>query len=132
MDRWNFEWWHFIALYAALIIINAVFALLKQEIGTLSAYLIIFVLVVSPQVFYHARKKKATTQEGSTMDRWNFEWRHVLVLYAALIVTNGVFALLKQEIGTISAYLTILAMFLVANLLYHVWKKKAHRKEQIT
>ena len=125
MDRWNFEWWHFFALYAALIIINVVFALLKQEIGTLSAYLIIFVLVVSPQVFYHARKKKATTQEGSSIDRWNFEWRHALVLYAALIVTNGVFALLKQEIGTLSAYLTILAMFLVANLLYHARRKNA-------
>ena len=131
MDRWNFEWWHFFGLYAALVIVNGVFAILKQEIGTIGAYLSIFVLVVSPQVFYHARKKKVTTQEGSTMDRWNFEWRHALVLYAALVIVNGVFAILKQEIGTISAYLTILAMFLVANLLY-VWKKKAHRKEQIT
>ena len=125
MDRWNFECWHFFSLYAALIVTNAVFALLKQEIGTLSAYLIIFVLVVSPQVFYYARKKKATTQEGSTLDRWNFEWRHVLVLYATLIIINAVFALLKQEIGTISAYLTILAMFLVANLLYHARRKNA-------
>ena len=125
MDRWNFEWWHFFGLYAALIITNAVFALLKQEIGTISAFLTIFVLVVSPQVFYYARKKKATTQEGSTMDRWNFEWRHALVLYVALIVTNAVFALLKQEIGTISAFLTILAMFLVANLLYHARRKNA-------
>ena len=131
MDRWNFEWWHFFGLYAALVIVNGVFAILKQEIGTIGAYLSIFVLVVSPQVFYHARKKKVTTQEGSTMDRWNFEWRHALVLYAALVIVNGVFAILKQEIGTISAYLTILAMFLVANLLY-VWKKKDHRKEQIT
>ena len=125
MDRWNFEWWHFFALYAALIIINAVMTLLEKEIGFISAYLIIFVLVVSPQVFYHARKKKATTQEGSTMDRWNFEWRHALVLYAALIVTNAVFAIIEKEIGTIGAYLVILAMVLVANLFYHVWKKKA-------
>ena len=125
MDRWNFEWWHFFILYAALIIINAVMTLLEKEIGFISAYLIIFVLVVSPQVFYHARKKKATTQEGSTMDRWNFEWRHALVLYAALIVTNAVFAIIEKEIGTIGAYLVILAMFFVANLLYHVWKKKA-------
>ena len=66
MDRWNFEWWHFIALYAALIIVNAVFALLKQEIGTISAYLIIFVLVVSPQVFYHVWKKKAHRKEQIT------------------------------------------------------------------
>ena len=125
MDRWNFEWWHFFALYAALIIINGVMTLLEKEIGFISAYLIIFVLVVSPQVFYHARKKKATTQEGSTMDRWNFEWRHALVLYAALIVTNAVFAIIEKEIGTIGAYLVILAMVLVANLFYHVWKKKA-------
>ena len=125
MDRWHFEWWHFFGLYAALVIVNGVFAILKQEIGTISAYLIIFVLVVSPQVFYHARKKKATTQEGSAMDRWNFEWRHVLGLYAALIVTNAVFAIIKKEIGTIGAYLVILAMCLVANLFYHVWKKNA-------
>ena len=59
------------------------------------------------------------------MDRCNFEWRHTLVLYAALIVTNAVIAILKKEIGTISAYLTILAMCLVANLFYHVWKKNA-------
>lgn len=59
------------------------------------------------------------------MDRWNFEWWHALVLYAALIVTNAVFAIIEKEIGTIGAYLVILAMFLVANLFYHVWKKKA-------
>lgn len=125
MDRWNFEWWHALVLYAALIIINAVFAIIEKEIGFIGAYLIIFVLVVSAQVFYYARKKKATTQEGSAMDRWNFEWRHALVLYAALIVANAVFSIIKKEIGTIGAYLVILAMCLVANLFYHVWKKKA-------
>ena len=125
MDRWNFEWWHFFGLYAALVIINAVMTLLEKEIGFISAYLIIFVLVVSPQVFYHARKKKATPKEGSTMDRWNFEWRHALVLYAALIVTNAVFAILEQEIGFIGGYLTILAMCLVASLLYHARRKNA-------
>ena len=125
MDRWNFEWWHALVLYAALIIVNAVFAIIEKEIGFIGAYLIIFVLVVSAQVFYYARKKKATTQEGSAMDRWNFEWRHALVLYAALIVTNAVFAIMKKEIGTIGAYLVILAMCLVANLFYHVWKKNA-------
>ena len=125
MDRWNFEWRHFFGLYAALVIVNGVMTLLEKEIGFISAYLIIFVLVVSAQVFYHARKKNATTQEGSAMDRWNFEWRHALVLYAALIVTNAVFAIIEKEIGAIGAYLTILAMCLVANLFYHVWKKKA-------
>ena len=59
------------------------------------------------------------------MNRWNFEWWHVLVLYAAMIVTNAVFAILKQEIGTIGAYLTILAVFLVANLFHYALKKKA-------
>ena len=125
MDRWNFEWWHVVGLYAALVIINGVMTLLEKEIGFIGAYLIIFVLVVSAQVFYYVRKKKATTQEGSAMDRWNFEWRHVLVLYAALIIINAVFAILKQEIGTISAYLTVLAMFLVANLLYYARRKNA-------
>lgn len=125
MDRWNFEWWHFFGLYAALVIVNGVMTLLEKEIGFISAYLIIFVLVVSPQVFYHALKKKVTTQEGSTMDRWNFEWRHALVLYAALIVTNAVFAILEKEIGAIGGYLTILAMCLVANLLYHARRKNA-------
>ncbi len=125
MDRWNFEWWHFFGLYAALVIVNGVMTLLEKEIGFIGAYLIIFVLVVSAQVLYHARKKNATTQEGSAMDRWNFEWRHALVLYAALIVTNAVFAIIEKEIGTIGAYLVILAMVLVANLFYHVWKKRA-------
>ena len=115
MSRWNFEWWHALVLYAALIVTNAVFAIIEKEIGFIGAYLIIFVLVVSAQVFYYARKKKATTQEGSAMP----------VLYAALIVTNAVFAIIKKEIGTIGAYLVILAMCLVANLFYHVWKKKA-------
>ena len=125
MSRWNFEWWHVLVLYAALIVTNGMMTLLEKEIGFIGAYLIIFVLVVSAQVFYYARKKNATTQEGSAMDRWNFEWRHVLVLYAALIVTNAVFAIIEKEIGAIGAYLTILAMCLVANLFYHVWKKKA-------
>ncbi|MCY3667612.1 MAG: hypothetical protein OXH81_18255 [Gemmatimonadetes bacterium] len=126
MDRWNFEWWHALVLYAALIVTNAVFAIIEKEIGTIGAYLTILALfVVSANLFYYARKKKATTQEGNAMDRWNFEWWHVLVLYAALIVTNAVFAIIKKEIGTIGAYLVILAMFLVANLFYHVWKKKA-------
>ena len=125
MSRWNFEWWHALVLYAALIIINAVFAIVEKEIGFIGAYLVIFVLVVSAQVFYYARKKKATTQEGSAMDRWNFEWRHTLVLYAALIVANAVFSIIKKEIGTIGAYLVILAMCLVANLLYHARRKNA-------
>ena len=125
MDRWNFRWWHALVLYAALIIINAVFSIIEKEIGFIGAYLIIFVLVVSAQVFYYALKKNATTQEGSAMDRWNFEWRHTLVLYAALIVTNTVFSIIEKEIGTIGAYLVILAMVLVANLFYHVSKKKA-------
>ena len=59
------------------------------------------------------------------MDRWNFEWWHFFGLYVALVIVNAVFAILKQEFGTISAYLVILAMCLVANLFYHVWKKKA-------
>ena len=59
------------------------------------------------------------------MSRWNFEWWHALVLYAALIVINAVFAIIEKEIGAIGAYLVILAMVLVANLFYHVLKKKA-------
>ena len=59
------------------------------------------------------------------MSRWNFEWWHTLVLYAALIVANAVFSIIEKEIGAIGAYLVILAMVLVANLFYHMWKKKA-------
>ena len=59
------------------------------------------------------------------MDRWSFDWRHALVLYAALIIINAVFAIIEKEIGTIGAYLIILAMVLVANLFYHALKKKA-------
>ncbi len=126
MDRWNFEWWHVLVLYAAMIVTNAVMAIIEKEIGTIGAYLTILALfVVSANLFYYVRKKKATTQEGSVMDRWNFEWRHILVLYAAMIVTNAVMAIIEKEIGTIGAYLTILAMFLVANLLYHTRRKNA-------
>ena len=126
MDRWNFEWWHILVLYVAMIVTNAVMAIIEKEIGTIGAYLTILALfVVSANLFYYARKKKVTTQKGSVMDRWNFEWRHILVLYAAMIVTNAVMAIIEKEIGTIGAYLTILAMFIVANLFYHALKKKA-------
>lgn len=122
MDRWNFEWRHFFALYAALIIINAVTAITESEIGVIGAYLIFLaMLFVSAGLFYQVLKKKATTQGGSAV-----KWWHVLALYcAALIIINVVMDIIKKEIGTIGAYLVILAMFLVANLFYHVWKKKA-------
>ena len=122
MDRWNFEWRHFFALYAALIIINAVTAITESEIGVIGAYLIFLaMLFVSAGLFYQVLKKKATTQGGSAV-----KWWHVLALYcAALIIINVVMDIIKKEIGSIGAYLVILAMFLVANLFYHVWKKKA-------
>ena len=122
MDRWNFEWWHFFFLYAVLIIINAVTVITQSEIGVVGAYLtFLAVLFVSAGLFYQVLKKKAATQGGSAV-----KWWHVLALYCgALIIINVVFAILKQEIGTISAYLTILAMFLVANLLYHARRKNA-------
>ncbi len=122
MDRWNFEWQHFFALYGALLIINAVTAITESEIGVIGAYLIgLAMLLVSASLFYHALKKKATTQGGSAL-----KWWHVFALYCvALIIVNAVFAVLEKEIGTIGAYLTILAMFLVANLFYYALKKKA-------
>ena len=122
MDRWNFEWWHFFVLYGALLIINAVTAITESEIGVIGAHLaFLAMLFVSAGLFFHALKKKATTQGGNAV-----KWWHVLALYgAALIILNVVMDILKQEIGTIGAYLTILAMCLVANLLYHALKKKA-------
>ena len=122
MDRWNFEWWHFFSLYAALIIINAVTAITESEIGIIGAYLVILTMgLVSAGLFYQVLKKKAATQGGSAM-----KWWHVLALYCvALIILNVVMDIIKKEIGTIGAYLVILAMVLVANLFYHVWKKKA-------
>ncbi|MXW80820.1 MAG: hypothetical protein F4Z57_17915 [Gemmatimonadetes bacterium] len=127
MNRWNFEWWHFFALYAALITINAVTAITQSEIGVIGAYLtILAMLFVSASMFYQMLKKKATAERGNAMNRWNFKWWHVLALYcAALIGINVVTDIIKQEIGTIGAYLTLLAVFLVANLFYHVLKKKA-------
>lgn len=59
------------------------------------------------------------------MNRWNFEWRHALVLYAALIIINAVVAIIEKEIGTIGAYLVILAMCLVASLFYYTRRKNA-------
>ena len=124
MNRWNFECWHFFALYAALIIINAVTAITESEIGVIGAYLtFLAMLFVSAGLFYQVLKKKAT-QGGSAMNRWNFKWWHVLALYcAALIIINAVMDIIEKEIGTIGAYLTILAMFLVANLFYHARRK---------
>ena len=52
------------------------------------------------------------------MNYWNFEWGHVLVVYCAVFIVNGVVAVLEKEIGAIGAYLAILAtMCLVHNLL---------------
>ena len=122
MDRWNFECWHFFALYAALLIINAVTAITESEIGLIGAYLIgLAMLFVSASLFYQVLKKKATTQGGSAL-----KWWHVFALYCvALIILNAVFAVLEKEIGTIGGYLTILAVFLIANLLYHARRKNA-------
>ena len=122
MDRWNLECWHFFALYAALIVINAVTAITESEIGVIGAYLIgLAMIFVSAGLFYQVLKKKATTQGGSVL-----KWWHVFALYCvALIILNAVFAILKQEIGTIGAYLTILAVFLVANLFYYARRKNA-------
>ena len=122
MDRWNFEWQHFFALYGALLIINAVTAITESEIGVIGAYLaFLAMLFVSAGLFYQMLKKKATTEGRSAV-----KWWHVFALYgAALIILNVVMDILKQEIGTIGAYLTILAMFLVANLFYYALKKKA-------
>ncbi len=127
MTRWHFKWWHFFALYGALIFINAVTAITEKEIGTIGAYLTVLAMFfVAASLFYQALKKKATTQGGSAMTRWHFKWWHVLALYcAAFILLNGVMAILEKEIGTIGAYLTILAMFLVCNLLYHARRKNA-------
>ena len=122
MDRWNFEWRHFFALYGALLIINAVTAITESEIGVIGAYLAFLAMIfVSAGLFYQMLKKKATTEGRSAM-----KWWHVLALYcAALIILNVVMDILKQEIGTIGAYLVILAMCLVASPFYHVLKKKA-------
>ena len=127
MNGWNFEWWHFFALYGALILINAVTAITESGIGVIGAYLtILAMLFVSAGLFYQGLEKKATTQGGSATNRWHFKWWHVLALYcAAFILLNGVMATLEKEIGTIGAYLTILAMFLVCNLLYHARRKNA-------
>ncbi len=122
MDRWNFEWRHFFALYGALLIINAVTAITESEIGVIGAYLaFLAMLFVSAGLFYQMLKKKATTEGRSAV-----KWWHVFALYgAALIILNVMMDILKQEIGTIGAYLVILAMCLVANLFYHALKKKA-------
>ena len=122
MDRWNFEWRHFFALYGALLIINAVTAITESEIGVIGAYLaFLAMLFVSAGLFYQMLKKKATTEGRSAV-----KWWHVFALYgAALIILNVMMDILKQEIGTIGAYLTILAMCLVANLLYHARRKNA-------
>ena len=127
MNRWHFEWWHFFVLYGALIIINAVTAITQSEIGVIGAYLTILAMFfVSASLCYHALKKEAATQGGSSMNRWNFKWWHFLALYgAALIIINAVMAILEKEIGTTGAYLTILAMFLAGNLFYHARRKKA-------
>ncbi len=120
MNRWNFEWWHFFALYGALILVIAVTAIIESAIGVIGAYLTVLAMFfVSASLCYQVLKKKATTQGANAMSRW-----HVFALCgAALVIVNAVMAVLEQEIGTIAAYLTIFSVFLVANLLYHVRRK---------
>ena len=60
MTRWHFKWWHFFALYCAAFIINAVMAILEQEIGTIGAYLTILAMCLAANLLYHARRKNAT------------------------------------------------------------------------
>ena len=59
------------------------------------------------------------------MNGWNFDWWHLLTCYCMVFIVNGVMAILEKEIGAIGAYLTTLAMCLVASLLYHAQRKNA-------
>ena len=123
MNGWNFDWWHLLTCYCMVFIVNGVIATLEKEIGAISGYLIILAVFF---VLFYVRKKKMIPQGGSAMNWSHFEWWRVFALYfVGLITINGVMAILEKEIGTIGAYLTTLAMCLVASLLYHARRKNA-------
>ncbi len=124
MSHWNVERWHFFALYGALIIINAVTAITESEIGVIGAYLIgLAMLFASAILFYHALKKKATTQGGSALSRWHFKWWHVFLLYSAALISGIIATLPALFVGDLlgGKLAIVLAMLIIsAHLFYRV------------
>ena len=123
MNRWNFEWWHFLTCYCMVFIVNGVIAIIEKEIGGIGGYLIILAVFF---VLFYVRKKKMIPQGGNAMNWSRFErWRVFALYFVGLITINGVMAIIEKKIGGIGGYLTILVMCLVASLFYHARRKNA-------
>ncbi len=135
MNRWHFKLWHVLVLYGAALTLGAetVWRWMSASLADLRALNILVLLLVSANTFYQARRKNATTQGASVMDRWHFKLRDVLGLYiAAFVIGASIVRILlapsSSSIGDLGTYLVVLAMlFVSANVFYHA-RKNARRK----
>lgn len=135
MNRWHFKLRDVLVLYGAALTLGSaiVWILMSASLVDLRALNILVLLLVSANVFYHARRKNATTQGGSTMNGWHFKLRDVIGLYiAALVIGASIVRILlapsSSSIGDLGTYLVVLAMlFVSANVFYHS-RKNARMK----
>ena len=138
MNGWHFKLWHVLVLYGAALTIGAetVWILMSASLADLRALNILVLLLVSTNVFYHARRKNAATQGASDMSRWHFKLRDVVGLYiAALVIGAAIMRILPAPsssfVADLGTYLVVLAMLLVsANVFYHT-RKNAQRKNAV-
>ena len=135
MNRWHFKLRDVLVLYGAALTLGSaiVWILMSASLVDLRALNILVLLLVSANVFYHARKKNATTQGASALNRWHFKLRDVLGLYiAAFVMGASIVRILlgpsSSFVADLGMYLVVLAMLLVsANVFYHA-RKNARRK----
>ena len=135
MNRWHFKLRDVLVLYGAALTLGSaiVWILMSASLVDLRALNILVLLLVSANVFYHARKKNATTQEASALNRWHFKLRDVLSLYiTAFVMGASIVRILlgpsSSFVADLGMYLVVLAMLLVsANVFYHA-RKNARRK----
>ena len=130
MNRWHFKLWHVLMLYGAALTIGAatVWIWMSASLADLRALNILVLLLVSANMFYQARRKKATTQGASDMSRWHFKLWHVLLLYGAALIIGIIATLPSLFVGDVlgGKVAIILAMLIIsANLFYRAQKKNA-------
>ena len=135
MNRWHFKLWHVLLLYGAALTLGSatVWILMSASLVDLRALNILVLLIVSANTFYHARKKNATTQEASALNRWHFKLRDVIGLYiAALVIGASIMRLLLASsssfVEDLGSYLVVLAMLLVSANVFYQARKNARRK----
>ena len=135
MNHWHFKLWHVLVLYGAALTLGSatVWILMSASLVDLRALNILVLLIVSANTFYHARKKNATMQEASAMNRWNFKLRDVIGLYiAAFVMGASIVRILlvssSSFVADLGMYLLVLAMLLVSGNVFYQARKNARRK----